>query len=52
MFQTGWIKGLADDTYTANVVDLALEDLFWNPLLDAEDDTDGDGWPDDLFPLL
>jgi hypothetical protein len=52
VFQTSWIKGLADDDYTANVTDLALAGFFWNDLLDEEDDTDGDGWPDDVFALL
>ena len=52
VFQTSWIKGLADDTYTANVTDLALAGFFWNDLLDEEDDTDGDGWPDDIFALF
>ena len=31
---------------------LALTDYIWNDLLDNEDDTDGDGWPDDIFALL
>lgn len=31
---------------------LALAGFFWNDLLDEEDDTDGDGWPDDVFALL
>ena len=52
VFQTDWIKGLTDDTYTANVTDLALAGFFWNDLLDEEDDADGDGWPDDVFALM
>ena len=30
MFQTVWIKGLADDTYTANVIDLTDRSLLDN----------------------
>ena len=36
----------------ANVVDLVLTDYEWDPLgLDIEDDTDGDGKPDDVLVI-
>lgn len=51
--QTGWIKNLADDDYTANVVDMALDGFSWDPLaLDNEDDSDGDLNPDDVFAFI
>ena len=57
MFQTGWIKGLAADTYTAEVVDLVLATFDWDPfgILDPtnnHNDADLDGLPDDFFTLL
>jgi hypothetical protein len=57
VFQTNWIKGLANDTYTAEVIDLAHATFEWDPFnfLDPtfnDNDADGDGLPDDLFMLL
>jgi hypothetical protein len=51
IFTTSWVKKLESGTnYYANAVDLALADYFWDPLdLDEEDDSDGDGKPDDVL---
>ena len=50
VFRTNWQRKLASGDYYANAVDLALTDFVWNPLaLDVEDDSDGDGRPDDLL---
>ncbi|MAT69102.1 MAG: hypothetical protein CMJ58_06205 [Planctomycetaceae bacterium] len=48
IFRSPTYKKLADQTL-ADVTRLDLADLDWNSLLDQEDDTDGDGWPDDAF---
>jgi PKD repeat protein len=55
VFQTSWIKGLASDTYTAEIVDLVHDTYDWNQLLDPngdDEDAVGDGLPDDVFTLL
>ncbi|MEO2049814.1 MAG: hypothetical protein ABGX16_24915 [Pirellulales bacterium] len=52
MFQPSCTKRLADDTYTTKVTYLALGGFLWNDVLDNEDNTDGDGWPVDVFALL
>jgi hypothetical protein len=52
VFQPSGIKRLADDTYTTNVTDLALGGFLWNDVLDNEDSTDGNSWPDDVFAIL
>ena len=51
VFRTGWIKNLSSGTHYANVVDLVLAGYYWDPLstLNVEDDSDGDGLPDDLL---
>jgi len=52
IFRTDWVKNLGSGDYYANVVDLALADFVWNRLaLDLEDDSDGDGFPDDLLTV-
>lgn len=54
MFQTDWIRDLADDTYTAEVVDLVHSTFDWNWLLDPngdDEDADGDGFPEDSFMI-
>lgn len=55
IFRTDWIRGLESDTYTAEVVDLALADFDWTQLLGLgglfHDDADGDGLPDELFRI-
>jgi hypothetical protein len=47
--RTSWERNLADGDYLADAYDLALEGFAWNPLLDLEFDSDGDGNPDDLL---
>ncbi len=52
VFQSDWVSGLDSSVdYYANVTDLALTGYDeWNPLwLDLEDDSDGDGNPDELL---
>lgn len=47
---TSWERNLADGEYYADAYDLALEGYEWSPFsLDLEDDSDGDGKPDDLL---
>ena len=47
--RTGWVKNLSG-THYADVVDLVLADHMWTPLdLDLEDDSDGNGLPDDVL---
>ena len=47
--RTSWERNLAEDNYYADAYDLALAGFVWNPFLDLEDDSDGDGKPDDLL---
>ena len=50
IFRTNWIRNLSSASHYANAIDLALTDFEWNPLdLDLENDSDGDGKPDDLL---
>lgn len=50
VFRTSWINKLASGDHYANVADLVLAGYYWNRLsMDLEDDTDGDGNPDDVF---
>jgi hypothetical protein len=53
VFRTSWIKDLANGNYYANAVDLALAGYGWAPFdnLNLEDDSDGDGLPDDLLTI-
>jgi hypothetical protein len=51
IFRTDLVKGLSSGDHYAQVVDLAMTDYFWDPLLDLEDDTDGDGFADDVLSL-
>jgi VCBS repeat-containing protein len=52
IFRTNLVKDLASGEHYAEVVDLVLADYFWDPLtLDVPDDSDGDGFPDDLLSL-
>lgn len=47
IFRTEWIKNLGSGEHQAEVTDLAFTDYSWNMDLDLEDDSDGDGLPDD-----
>jgi hypothetical protein len=49
VFRTDWVKDLSADDAYANVVGLVLDGYDWDPLslLNMEDDSDEDGWPDD-----
>jgi hypothetical protein len=49
VFGTSWIKDLGSGDHYANAVDLVLANYAWDPLMDLEDDSDGDGNPDDLL---
>jgi hypothetical protein len=52
VFRTSWIKNLGSGEHYAEVVDLVLADYFWDPLaMDLENDSDGDGYPDDVLSL-
>ena len=49
VFRTPWIKNTPTGDHYANAVDLALAGYIWDSLLDLEDDSDGDGKPDDVL---
>ena len=51
IFRTAWIRNLGGGDHYANALDLILADYFWDMAIDAEDDSDGDGKPDDLLSL-
>lgn len=49
VFRTAWFNDLAKGTHYANVVDLAMASYYWDMLMDLEDDSNGDGKPDDVL---
>ena len=52
VMSTSWLRNLGSGSHYANAVDLVLAGYFWDPLdVDDEDDTDGDGKPDDLLVI-
>jgi PKD repeat protein len=52
IFRSGWIRNLSSGDHYANAVDLVLAGFAWNPLdLDLENDSDGDGKPDDVLTI-
>jgi subtilisin-like proprotein convertase family protein len=53
IFRTDWIRNLKGGDYYANAVDLVLANYFWDPLalMDLENDSDEDGYPDELLSL-
>jgi subtilisin-like proprotein convertase family protein len=51
VFRTPWIQNTPAGIHYANAVDLALADYVWDPLLDLEDDSDGDGKPDGVLTI-
>ncbi|MCA9262189.1 MAG: proprotein convertase P-domain-containing protein [Planctomycetales bacterium] len=52
IFRTNWIKNLSNGDHYANAVDLVLAGYVWNVLdMDAEDDSDGDGKPDEVLMI-
>ena len=50
-FRSNWLRGIADGQYTVEVVDLVHGTFDWNMALNLEDDSNGDGWPDEMFTL-
>jgi hypothetical protein len=53
VFRTNWIKSLGSGDHYADAVDMVLADYSWDPLstLNLEDDSNGDGYLDDLLSL-
>jgi hypothetical protein len=51
VFYTNWVKLKSGRTYFANVVDLVMANYIWDRLMDLEDDSDGDGRPDDVLAV-
>ena len=51
VFRTPWVRNTSAGDHYANAVDLALAGFIWDQLLDLEDDSDGDGKPDDLLTV-
>ena len=51
VFRTPWVRNTPAGDQYANAVDLALAGFIWDQLLDLEDDSDGDGQPDDLLTV-
>lgn len=51
IFRTDWMRNLGGGDHYANAVDVAMTGYNWNKLLLGEDDSDGDGFPDELLPL-
>ena len=49
VFRTGWAMNLNSGTHIAEVVDLAPASYYGDRLMDLEDDSDGDGKPDDVL---
>jgi subtilisin-like proprotein convertase family protein/streptogramin lyase len=49
IFRTSWQRNLSSGNYYANVTDLDLLDYFWSLGLGDENDSDLDGFPDDLL---
>ena len=49
---TSWIRNLGSGSHYADAYDLALAGYSWSPFaFDLEDDSDGDGKPDDVLVL-
>ncbi len=47
---TSWKRNLSSGAYYADAYDLVLEGFIWSPFdIDHEDDSNGDGNPDDLL---
>ena len=52
VFRTSWIKDLGSGDHYAEALDLVLANYFWDSLtLDLEDDSDLDGYPDEVLSL-
>ena len=51
VFRTPWVRNTPAGDHYANAVDVALAGYIWDPLLDLEDDSDGDGKPDGVVTI-
>ena len=50
--RTSWNRNLASGDYHTNVYDIVLAGFDWSPFVfDLEDDSDGDGKPDDVLVI-
>jgi hypothetical protein len=49
IFRTDYVRNLKSGTYYADVVDLMMADYYWDLEILGEDDSDGDGKPDELL---
>jgi len=51
LFYTGWVRNMKSGTYHADVIDLLMASHYWEMNFDLEDDSDGDGKPDEVLVI-